>query len=98
MQKRKPFYKRQWFLAILSFAILQCIFILMELTGWVPRLREIDGKLFEKITDLALFNGWFSFYETPYFNEFTVFSGVIVLIQVLIEAVKYPFSKKSKVI
>ncbi|TGN32074.1 hypothetical protein E4L99_16110 [Lysinibacillus sp. S2017] len=28
---------------MLSFAILQCIFILLELTGWVPRLKEIDG-------------------------------------------------------
>ena len=76
--------KKQWLLPIFAFLLLQVVFVLMEFTGWIPRLREIDGNLFGTITDTPLFKGWFNFYDTPFFNLFTVFFGVLVIINIIV--------------
>ncbi|MEK3765452.1 YfzA family protein [Solibacillus sp. FSL K6-4121] len=76
--------KKQWLLPIFAFLLLQVVFVLMEFTGWIPRLREIDGNLFGTLTDTLLFKEWFNFYDTPFFNLFTVFFGVLVIINIIV--------------
>lgn len=89
------FFKKSWVHSIGSFILLQIIFILLELTGWIPRLKDIDGKLFGKIVDSPVFTEWFTFYETPHFNVFTVFLGIVLLSHGIIGAIKELFSRKS---
>lgn len=91
----KSLLKKSWVLSILSFLILQMIFILCELTGWIPNLRDTDGKLFGNITEYSFLYEWFSFYETPYFNVFTVFLGIILLLSCLFGIIKKLFFNKS---
>ena len=87
-EQRKPFYNRAWFVSIGVFCIVQLLFIFMEKTGWIPNYRDFDGKLFGKITELHLFKEWFQFYETQWFNLFTLFAALYVVIQLVSSAMK----------
>lgn len=87
-QHKKPFYKLSWFVSIAVFCIVQLLFLLMEKTGWIPNMREFDGKLLGKVTELDFFKEWFQFYETQWFNLFTVFSALFVILQLAASAMK----------
>ena len=91
-QKRVPFLRRYWVSAIGVFLLSQIIFITFEATGWLPNYREIDGTLFGKITESAIFTEWFTFYETLQLNLLTVFFGVFFLVPGIISALKNRFS------
>ncbi|MGE7999611.1 YfzA family protein [Lysinibacillus sp. NPDC093190] len=88
--------KNRGFLSFIgSFFLLQLIFIIFEGTAWIPNMRYIDGKLFGRIAETAIFSEWFNFYETPHFNVFTVFFGIVLLVPGIIGAIKDIFSRKS---
>lgn len=87
--------KKSWVQAILAFLVAQMIFILCELTGWIPTLNDFGRKLFSKITEFSFIYEWFSVYETPQFNMFTVFFGIILLLGVLLGIIKKILSNKS---
>lgn len=92
--KRNPmlFFKKPWVASIGAFLLSQIIFIVFEVTGWIPNLKDIDGSLFGRIAESSLFNKWFTFYETPHFNIFTVFFGVVLLVPGIIGAIKEFFT------
>lgn len=89
-----PFFKKTWVLFIGTFVLLQLIFIAIETIGWAPDLKDGDGKLFERITESAIFSEWIVFYEAPQFNVFTVLFGIILLVPGIIGAIIDIFSRK----
>ena len=91
-EKAVPFLKKYWVSSIGLFLLSQIIFITLEATGWIPNYREIDGTLFEKITESSIFREWFTFYETPHFNLLTVFFGIFFLVPGIISVIKIVFS------
>lgn len=86
--QKTPFYNRTWFVSIAVFCIVQLLFLFVEKTGWIPNVRDFDGKLFGKVKELHFFKEWFQFYETQWFNLFTVFSALFVILQLAASAVK----------
>ncbi|MGN7940941.1 YfzA family protein [Virgibacillus sp. 6R] len=91
-EKSVPFFKKSWVSQIGVFLLSQIIFITFEQTGWLPNYREIDGTLFGRITESAIFKEWFTFYETPQLNLITVFFGIFFLVPGIIGALKNVFS------
>lgn len=85
---RVPFLRKYWVSAIGVFLLSQIIFITSGATGWLPNYREIDGTLFGRITESAIFTEWFTFYETPQLNLLTVFFGVFFLVPGIIIVLK----------
>lgn len=86
--QKTPFYNHTWFVSSAVFCIVQLLFLFMEKTGWIPKLRDFDGKLLGKVTELHLFKEWFQFYETQWFNLFTFFLALFVVLQIVGSAVK----------
>ncbi|WP_255350369.1 YfzA family protein [Lysinibacillus sp. ZYM-1] len=41
-----------------------------------------------------IFKEWFTFYETPHLNLFTVFFGIVLLVSGIISAIKSVFSPR----
>lgn len=41
--KKRPLYKRSWFQTFLAFLVSQLYFNFVELTGWGPKYREMNG-------------------------------------------------------
>ncbi len=77
--EERTFFKRSWVISLEAFLLLQFLFIFMELTGWIPNLRDFDGKFFGNLAEILRVNKWFTFYETPHFNLFTVIFGIVLL-------------------
>ena len=92
-KQKMPFYNRSWFVAIAIFFIVQLLFTFMERTGWIPKFRDFDGKLLEKVTQLPIFKEWFQLYETEGFNILTLFFAFFAIIQVVGSTVKYLLMK-----
>jgi magnesium-transporting ATPase (P-type) len=88
-KQKKPFYNRAWFVSIALFFIVQALFIFMEKTGWIPRYRDIDGKLLGKITELHFFKEWFQFYKTEWFNIISLLFALYAIIQIIVSTIKY---------
>ena len=86
---KKPLYNRTWFISIGVFIIVQILFLLMEKTGWIPKYRDIDGKLLGKLTELSLFKQWFQIYDTQWFNILTLIFALAVLLELIRTAVKF---------
>lgn len=79
---RVPITRKSWFRGIIAFCFVQVLFSIMELTGWIPNLKDFDGKLVGNIMKSVRINDWFTFYNTTFFNLVTVFLGVIVICQI----------------
>lgn len=94
-KNRKSIIQKSWFQGILAFCFVQVLFIIMELTGWIPNLKDFDGKLFGNIMNSGIINDWFTFYNTEFFNLITVFLGVILLAQICFVLMQSLFFKKS---
>ena len=90
-----PFLKKSWVSLIGVFLLSQIIFITFEVTGWMPNMKDIDGKLFGRIAESSIFSEWFAFYETSHFNLFTVFFGITLLVPGIIGAIKDVLAKTS---
>ncbi|EMA6344084.1 YfzA family protein [Bacillus cytotoxicus] len=45
----------------------QLFFIVLGVTGWIPNLGDIDGKLVGKIAESSIFRKWFTFYKNKFF-------------------------------
>lgn len=75
-------YKRSWFHTLLAFLISQLYFSFVELTGWGPNYREMNGFP-ANIAELDFFQTYLSFYDNPWFNIVTVFLGVFTVIQII---------------
>lgn len=87
-QIKRPLYKRSWFHTFLTFIVSQLYINFVEITGYGPNMRSIDGTFLENIVGLELFQRYFSFYETPWYNLFTVFFGVVTIIHVTTGIIK----------
>ncbi|MEW4060936.1 YfzA family protein [Bacillus siamensis] len=82
VNKKRPLYKRSWFLTVLAFLVSQLYFNFAELTGWGPKYREMNGFP-ANIVELDFFQKYLSFYDNPWFNIVTVFLGVYTVIQII---------------
>ena len=82
-----PFLRRAWVSSIGVFLLSQIIFIIWQITGWMPNFREIDGTIFGKITESSFFKDWFTFYEIPWFNLVTFLFAIAFLVPGVIGAV-----------
>ncbi|AQS43205.1 YfzA family protein [Bacillus velezensis] len=80
--KKRPLYKKSWFHTLLAFLISQLYFSFVELTGWGPNYREMNGFP-ANIAELDFFQTYLSFYDNPWFNIVTVFLGVFTVIQII---------------
>ena len=83
--------KRSWAYPMIAFAILQSIFLFLEMISWTPNFR--DGALFEKIYESKLFTEWFSPYSTPQYNLFTAVFAAALLPYAIVSAMKDVFSR-----
>lgn len=91
------FLKKGWVSAIGVFLLSQIIFIVWDTTGWMmPKFKEIDGTIFEKIAESRIFKEWFTFYEIPWFNFTTIFFAIVLLIPGIIGAVKNVLTTRSR--
>ncbi|MCP6733757.1 YfzA family protein [Bacillus subtilis] len=79
--KKRPLYKRSWFQTFLAFLVSQLYFNFVELTGWGPMYREMNGFP-ANIGELDFFQTYLSFYDNSWFNIITVFLGVFTIIQI----------------
>jgi len=95
-QSRTPFLKRPWVASIGVFLLSQIVFIIFEITGWMPNYRDIDGTVFGGIAESTFFSKWLTFYEKPHFNLLTVFFGVFFLVPGVIGAIRGVFISKTK--
>lgn len=77
--KKRPLYKRSWFQTFLAFLVSQLYFNFVELTGWGPKYREMNGFP-ANIVELDFFQ---TYYDNPWFNIITVFLGVFTIIQII---------------
>ncbi|KAF1679027.1 YfzA family protein [Bacillus mexicanus] len=82
VNKKRPLYKRSWFLTVLAFLVSQLYFNFVELTGWGPKYREMNGFP-ANIVELDFFQKCLSFYDNPWFNIVTVFLGIFTIIQII---------------
>ncbi|CUB29560.1 YfzA family protein [Bacillus subtilis] len=80
--KKRPLYKRSWFQTFLAFLVSQLYFNFVELTGWGPKYREMNGFP-ANIVELDFFQTYLSFYENPWFNIITVLLGIFTIIQII---------------
>ncbi|AUZ37718.1 YfzA family protein [Bacillus sp. ATD] len=80
--EKRPLYKRSWFQTFLAFLVSQLYFNVVELTGWGPKYREMNGFP-ANIVELDFFQTYLSFYDHPWFNIITVFLGVFTIIQII---------------
>ncbi|MGE7022190.1 YfzA family protein [Solibacillus cecembensis] len=55
-KSRVSIFRENWFQGIFAFCFVQVVFILMELTGWIPNVKDFDGKLFSNIINLFNMN------------------------------------------
>ena len=60
----------------------------MEITGFGPNMRDIDGTFIGNIVETEFFRRFFTFYETPWYNLFTVFFGGVTVIHMTIGIIK----------
>lgn len=53
-----PIFKESWFQGILAFFAVQLVFIFMELTGWIPKVKDYDGNVLGNLIDMLNINDW----------------------------------------
>lgn len=84
---------KQTIITIGGFILAQIIFILLDGTGWEPRVRDTD--LINRILNAKLFTEYFHFYSYPFFN-FAAFLGLVaVILCVLADIWSFIFKKKK---
>ncbi|MEC2491987.1 YfzA family protein, partial [Bacillus cereus] len=72
----------------------QLLFILCEITGWVPNFRP-GGEFFNRKLNSQLFTEWFTLYTIPQFNVFTAFFAITLLPYALVGAMKDVTARKN---
>ncbi len=78
--------KRRWIIIISVFIILQVYFMLVDGTGYEPRINDSNNFLFETfraILNSKLFTKWITFYSYPFFNLTTALFIVAIIFQAI---------------
>ncbi|CAM3500400.1 YfzA family protein [Marinicrinis lubricantis] len=83
---------RSWLPATLAFLVIQLIFIVFEMTSWMPNFRE--GNVFERVAETSFFTESFTPYSKPELNLLTAFFTVTLIPSAIISALYATFSKK----
>jgi hypothetical protein len=93
--KKRPLFKRNWFQTLLAFFGSQVYINFVESTGWGPKMRDINsGTFLGNIVESELYQKYLTFYETPWYNLFTVLFGIITILT-LITGVKKDFQNSN---
>ncbi|MEK4629109.1 MAG: YfzA family protein [Solibacillus sp.] len=87
-KKSVELLKSSVFGSFLALVLSQILFWGMEETGWIPNMRDIDGKLINKIMNQPFVKEWFDSYETPYFNLVTLVLVFALLVQVIVACIQ----------
>lgn len=64
-------------------------------TAWSPNFRDLEGTLFGRLSEAALFTDWFTPYDTALFNLLTAFFAIALLPYAIIGAIKDLLLKKQ---
>ena len=88
-------FRKTWFQTFVAFFFVQLAFIVMDVTGWVPKLRDLDGKFVGNLMDSFIVKEWFNFYHTAFFNLVTVFFVVVIICELSFTLLKSLIVKKS---
>ncbi|MEC2468888.1 YfzA family protein [Bacillus cereus] len=94
LKNAQPIWKLTWFRYLVAFFIVQLLFILCEITGWVPNFRP-GGEFFNRILNSQFFTEWFTLYTIPQFNVFTAFFAITLLPYALVGAMKDVTARKN---
>lgn len=74
---------KRWLLIVGVFIVTQIVFILLDGTGYEPKINDSDNlfaSMARSILDSKLFTEWISIYSYPFFNLFlTVFVTAIII-------------------
>lgn len=90
----KAFFSKGWVSSLIAFLALQLTLLFFE-TTWSPKFRDMDGTLFGKLSETALFTEWFVPYDTPLFNLFSAFFAIVLLPYTIIGVIRELFFKKQ---
>ncbi|KAB2488216.1 YfzA family protein [Priestia endophytica] len=95
-KKQESILQRDWVLTLLGLFILQLIFIICDQNGWSLNFKDNDeGTFFAKLSNSKFFTEWFTLYNKPEFNLFTVFFGITLLPYAIIAGIKDLSSRKQ---
>lgn len=75
---------RSWGLVLVTFCIVQIIFILLDGTAYVPRMND-TGNVLGRILQSELFTEWFTIYQFPWFNLVTIVFSIAIIIKAVVE-------------
>ncbi|WP_338752677.1 YfzA family protein [Bacillus sp. FJAT-52991] len=94
LKKGRPIRIPGWMKTLGAFLVLQLIFIVLDITSWIPNFKE--GGLLERLCNSKFISEWFTPYNTPQFNVYTAFFAILLLLDVLTSAIKGLFSRKKE--
>ncbi|WP_166704682.1 YfzA family protein [Bacillus albus] len=94
LNKAQPIWKRTWFRYLGAFIIVQLLFNICEITGWAPNFKP-SGEFLNGVLQSEFFTEWFTPYEIPHFNLFTVLFAITLLPYALIGAMKDFTTRKN---
>ena len=89
----KAFFSKGWIGSLVVLIAVHLIYIFFE-TTWSPKFRDMDGTLFGRLSESALFTEWYAPYDTPLFNMMSAFFVITLLPYAIIGAIKDLFVKK----
>lgn len=81
-----PVRIRSWVLPLGIFVSLQLILLLIDSSPWTLHIRE--GTLFDKLLYSSFFTEWFTPYQTPACNVLAVLFSIILLPEIVINAIE----------
>ncbi|MEK4303190.1 MULTISPECIES: YfzA family protein [Oceanobacillus] len=84
---------KQTLITIGGSLLAQIIFMLLDGTGWEPKVRDTD--FINRILNAKLFTEYFHFYDYPFFNFATFLCLISVILCVFADIWSFIF-KKSK--
>ena len=91
-KKWRPIRIRNWLKTLGAFFVMQLIFIILDMTSWIPNFKE--GGVGERLVNSVFFTEWFAPYKTKQFNVLTAVMAILLFLNVVTSAIKDAFSRK----
>ena len=89
----KAIFSKGWIGSLVAVIVVHLIYIFFE-TTWSPNFRDLDGTLFGRISESALFTELYVPYDTPLFNLMSAFFVITLLPYTVVGAIRDLFVKK----
>lgn len=85
-EKRKNSPLKKWLIILGVFILVQCIFLLIDGTGFEPNLNNIGEYTSEAVKDKLT---WFTLYDQPLFKFVTLLFIVAIILSAVKDIVTY---------